>query len=328
MDAVDYIEEEGIATGDSDTLPWHLDRLDQANLPLDLMYGPIGDGSGADIYILDSGINYDHEEFEYRAKYGGYDPVDEYSLQFESDHQRQNGRDCHGHGTHVASLSGGKTFGSAKGVHIYSIRVLNCGNSAPWSVVLDGLDYVMRTAPNSKRPSIISMSLSGDFHRAVNDALIHVVARGIHVVTVAGNGKADACTRSPASSAVALTVGGTRDGDGLYTLGSGTNYGECVDVFAPGERIVAADMDCNNCSKELSGTSMAAPLVSGLAAIYLTRQPLLTPAELKQKFIDESLKNKLNYNGIPQEYWSKTANRLVTTPGTIGICFGKYSSTE
>ena len=311
---VDYIEEEGIATGTQDkNLLWYLDRIDQPQLPHDYFYNPIGDGSGADVYILDSGISYDHEEFEYRAKYGGFDAVDKYEEVTPS--LARNGSDCHGHGTHVASLCGGKTYGSAKKVRLYSIRVLQCNNAAPWSTVLEGIDYVVTVATQRRRPAIISMSLGGSFYHAMNAAVASAVRQGVHVITVAGNGREDSCSQSPSSSNHAVTVAGTRYGDGLYLRGSGTNFGACIDIFAPGELIRAADHRCRNCSKYLSGTSMSGPMVSGIAAIHLSRQPLLTPLELKQKLIDESIKNVINYAGMPNNFRQRTPNRLVYIPG-------------
>ena len=320
LPGVDYIEEEGFAFGEQSQndsiLPWQVDRIDQNRLPFDYIYSPIGDGSGVDVYILDSGINYDHEEFEYRAKYGGYDPVDEYAINVESksNHRRLNGRDCHGHGTHVASVCGGKTFGSAKKVNIYSIRVLACNNAAPWSVVIDGLDYVSRVVPERGRPAIVSMSLSGAYFKAVNDIVDRLTQEGITVVTVAGNGKADSCSRSPGSSDSAITVAGSSSVDGLY---SSTNYGLCVDIFAPGSRIRGADMNCTKCYKYQSGTSMAAPLVSGVAAIHLSRKPRLTPAKVKAALIRDSVRDALFYNEetIPRSSWTLTKNQLLQVQG-------------
>ena len=315
MPGVDYIEEEGFAVGDQDDtiLPWHLDRITQTFLPLDFSYGPIGDGRGVDVYILDSGINYDHDEFESRAKYGGYDPVDEYNGN-DNSAQKQYGRDCHGHGTHVASLCGGKTYGSAKKVNIYSIRVLGCNNAAPWSVVIDGLDYVSRVVPQRGRPAVVSMSLSGSYHRAVNEVVERLIAEGITSVTVAGNGKVDSCGRSPASSNSIITVAASNSTDGLYRS---TNYGLCVDIFAPGSRVLGANHSCTNCSKYLSGTSMAAPIVSGIAAIHLSRKPRLTPAAVKQQLISDAVNNVLVYDEaiIPSSFWDRTKNRLLQVQG-------------
>ena len=312
LPGVDYIEEEGFATGDQDDtiLPWHVDRIDQKSLPLDYRYNPIGDGKGVDVYILDSGINYDHEEFEGRAKYGGNDPVDDHFTSLP----KQYGRDCHGHGTHVASLCGGKTYGSAKKVNIYSIRVLGCNNGAPWSVVIAGLDYVSDVAQERGRPVIVSMSLSGAYHKAVNDVVEKLESEGITVVTVAGNGKADSCSRSPGSSDKAITVAASSSIDGLY---GSTNYGLCVDLFAPGSRILAADWNCTKCSKYLSGTSMAAPIVSGIAAVQLSRKPRLTPADVKKLLISESVSDILAYDTeiIPSAYWERTTNKLVQLTG-------------
>ncbi|KAL5493194.1 hypothetical protein EMCRGX_G014336 [Ephydatia muelleri] len=145
---VDYIEEEHMAYGtQSGQLPWHLDRIDQRPRTPNYFYQPIATGAGVDVYIVDGGINYYHEEFENRAIYAGYDAVDVYLNLSRSDQRR--GLDCDGHGTHVASLCGGKTYGSAKGVTLLSLRALDCAGRAPYSVILDALDYVARTAPQS-----------------------------------------------------------------------------------------------------------------------------------------------------------------------------------
>lgn len=314
---MDYMEEEGYANGMQVDIPWHLDRLDQLVPKLDHGYWPIGDGSGVDVYILDSGINYDHEEFEYRAKYPGIDPTDEYNIGIDDGTRivRQYGLDCHGHGTHVASLCGGKTFGVAKKVRLHSVRVLGCNNAGPWSVVLAGLDFVVELVKKTNRPSIISMSLGGDYYGVVNTAVTNTIRQGVHVVVAAGNGQSDSCTRSPSSNQFAITVAGTKEGDGLYLLGSGTNFGRCVDIFAPGERILAADRICKNCSIVLSGTSMSTPKVSGLAAIMLAREPLLSPVDLKSKMIEESIKDVINFDGMPEVYKKVTLNRLATVQG-------------
>ena len=270
-----------------------------------------------DIYILDTGITFDHEEFEYRAKYAGYDPVDQY-LQGTNSFQRMSGRDCHGHGTHVASLVAGKTFGVAKKASLYSVRVLRCDNSAPWSIILDGLDFVSSIVPERGRNAIVSISVSGSFHRSVNDAIKALYQQGIPVVVAAGNNHGDACSRSPASSAYAITVGATNSENGLYAL---TNYGRCVDIFAPGVSLLGALYNCRNCVANMTGTSQAVPLVSGAAAVYLSESPLLTPSQLKQKVLDNSLEGIINFDVIPETQRSVTPNRLLSIgKSDIAVC--------
>eukprot|EP00731_Ephydatia_muelleri_P010949 Em0005g1535a len=297
---VDYIEEEHMAYGtQSGQIPWHLDRIDQRPRTLDHFYQPIASGAGVDVYIVDCGINYYHEEFQNRAIYAGYDAVDAY-LGLKD--KTRKGLDCFGHGTHVASLCGGKTYGSAKGVTLLSLRALDCTNFAPWSVVLDALDYIARTAPQRGRRAIVSMSLAGDYFQAINDAVRKLYSLGIPVIVAAGNDWSDACSQSPASSPYAITVGGTRNGDGLYN-------------------ILGADYTCNNCSKYLSGTSMATPIVSGVAAMLLQREPSLTPAALKAKLVATATVGAIDFSSIPARYKDSTPNKLLCIPGSCGGVF-------
>ena len=321
LPGVEYIEEEGFVVGDEldkdDILPWHVDRIDQTHRPLDNIYSPIGDGHRVDVYIFDTGINYDHEEFECRAKYGGYDPMDEYEINSENvNRTRQYGRDCHGHGTHVASLCGGKTYGSAKKVNMYSIRVLGCNGRAPWSTVIDGLDYISGVVPVRGRPAIISMSLGGSYYTVVDEMVERLVEEGITVIAGAGNRRDDACSVLPAGSNSSITVAGSNSMDGLYQR---TNYGACVDIFAPASTVRGANINCIRCYRYRSGTSMATPLVSGVAAIHLSQKPWLTPADIKTILINEAASNVLIYDEsiIPQSYWTVTKNRLLQIQGNI-----------
>ena len=163
---------------------------------------------------------------------------------------------------------------------------------------------------NPRRPSIISMSLGGGYTSSVDTVLKNVLNKSIPIVAAAGNDEGDACLKTPASTPGVITVGGTAKGDDVYYY---TNGGSCVDILAPGDIIQGADHTCNQCSciKTLSGTSMSTPIVSGVIAIHLQKQSNLTPAEITQKLIQESLKNKLNYRYLPVKLRLTTANRLL-----------------
>ena len=250
------------------------------------------------------GINYDHVEFENRAKYSGYDPVDN----FQRPRVPQRGRDCDGHGTHVASLAAGRTRGSAPKATIYSVCVLDCQGSAPYSVIIDGINDAVQKIKANGRPSVISMSLGGGASRSTDDAMRRAHSMGVTVVVAAGNEEDDACFYSPARSSYVVTVGGTARGDGLYTF---TNGGRCVDIFAPGQSIPGANYRCNSCSITFSGTSMATPFVSGVVAILLQRQPRLTPDQVKERLISDSLKNVINFSIFSSSMSSASPNRLL-----------------
>lgn len=289
-------------------MPWHLDRLDQQTLPLNQQYWPLGTGKGVDLYILDSGINFAHDEFENRAKYSGYDPMDVYNS------ENRKGTDCHGHGTHVASVAAGKIYGVAKDVRVYSVRVLDCTNNGAWSVVLDGLDHVSRVVAERGRPAVVSMSLGGGYFRAVNDVIQQLHSQGVFSVSAAGNERTDACSVTPASSDYTFTVAGSSRTDGIYYY---TNYGQCVDIFAPGAVITGADHRCSHCSKLSSGTSSATPMVSGAAAILLSQEPLLKPRALGNKLLASVVQNALELTEIPTRDRALTKNRLLQVTGEM-----------
>lgn len=299
---------EGSAVG------WHLDKLDQVSSHLDGIFAPGGTGRGVDIYVIDSGINMDHSEFESRAMYAGIDLVDEYLS------TNNKGRDCNGHGTHVASLAAGKTAGVAKEAMMYSLRVLDCQKMGKQSSVLKALDYVTNAHMKNNRSTVIVMSLLGSKSLLLNSAVDHAVREGIVVVTAAGNNRKDSCNYSPGSSSSSINVGATDNSNFLYQLGQfGTNYGKCIDIFAPGVRVHGANYRYKNGFVSLSGTSMACPLVAGAAAILLQHFPTLSPNRIKDALIDTSTKNTINFSHFQPPLQGSTENRLLHINGK-NIC--------
>jgi subtilisin family serine protease len=241
---------------------WGIDRIDQRNLPLSTTYTyPDQGGAGVHAYILDTGIDATHPEFGTRVG-AGFDFVD----------NDASPDDCHGHGTHVAGTIGSATWGVAKQVTVHSVRVCDCGGFCPSSRVIAGIDWV---TANHIGPSVANISLHNGFVQAENDAVTNSIAAGVTYGIAAANDNLDACNDSPGSTPNALTVGATDTSD---TRASFSNWGPCLDLFAPGVNIHStwlAGSDADN-----SGTSMAAPHVVGAAALYLGLNPTATPAQV------------------------------------------------
>ena len=239
---------------------WGIDRVDQRT-GLNTTYNYTATGAGVRAYVIDTGIYTAHTQFGGRAGVG-----------FDSVGDGQNGQDCHGHGTHVAGTIGGATYGLAKSVGLTAVRVLNCAGSGSFSGVIAGIDWVTY---NHNGPSVANMSLGGGFSQPVNDAVTRSIAHGVTYAVAAGNEGQNACNVSPASTPGALTVGATGNTDVRAAF---SNFGPCVDVFDPGVSITSAWIGSNVATNTISGTSMAAPHVAGLSALFLQASPYATPA--------------------------------------------------
>ena len=225
------------------------------------------DGTGVHVYIVDTGIRTTHTEFTGRIGSGSSSVEDGNGVE-----------DCNGHGTHVASSSAGTSYGMAKGATLHPVRVLNCQGSGTTAGVIAGIDFVRTDCPNQDGPCVANMSLGGGAAQALDDAVANAVAAGIPFAVAAGNENQNACNVSPAREPTALTVGAVDDNDGRASF---SNYGSCVDIFAPGVSILGAWKDSDTATNSISGTSMASPHVAGAIAQYLQAYPDATPADVE-----------------------------------------------
>lgn len=266
---VAYVEEDSIVTLDATqtNAPWGLDRIDQRNRPLNGTYVFNYTASNVRAYVIDTGILTTHNDFGGRAAnnfdaFGG------------------NGADCNGHGTHVAGTIGGATYGVAKGVQLRGIRVLNCQGSGTNSGVIAGVDWVRL---NHVAPAVANMSLGGGISTALDTAVNNLSNAGVPIAVAAGNSNANACNSSPARAANAITVGSTTSTDARSSF---SNFGTCLDLFAPGSSILSTWFTSNTATATLSGTSMASPHVAGVAALYKGQNPSASSATVRNAIVN------------------------------------------
>ncbi|WP_200769539.1 S8 family peptidase [Fontimonas thermophila] len=266
---------------------WGLDRIDQRNLPLNSTYVyPDSAGAGVHVYIIDTGINAGHTEFSGRIGAGrNFAPNAGGSLLCQlvglgcPAPDPVNTADCNGHGTHVAGTAVGTTYGVAKRATVHAVRVLGCNGSGSNSAVIAGVDWV---AANAVLPAVANMSLGGGDSAALDQAVQNAIASGVTFVVAAGNDNANACSGSPNKVPEAITVGATTRTDARASY---SNYGSCLDLFAPGSDITSAWYTSNTATNTISGTSMAAPHVAGAAALVLGANPAATPAQVRDTIV-------------------------------------------
>ncbi|HYR08334.1 MAG TPA: S8 family peptidase [Longimicrobium sp.] len=289
--AVEYIEQDQLFeyTATQSGATWGLDRIDQRNLPLSGTYTHTATAGSVRAYIIDSGINPSHTQFGGRAAVS-YDATG------------GNGIDCNGHGTHVAGTVGGSTYGVAKAVLLRAVRVGTCGSSLYTADIVEGIDWVRA---NHTKPAVANMSLGGGASSSINTATTNLINAGVTVVVAAGNSNTNACNGSPSGVTAAIVVAASTSTDARATY---SNYGSCVDLYAPGSSITSAWYSSTTATNTISGTSMASPHVTGVAALYKATFGDASQATVQSWIVNNSTANVItgNITGTPNRLLYKS----------------------
>ena len=305
-DDLSFMEEALGELQDTSSIEWNIDRIDQRKNKLDHSYNPKGNGHGVDVYILDTGIRYTHSDFKGRAKYSGYDAID----QLVKSGKKMKGLDCNGHGTHCAGTIGGRQYGVAKQATLYSARVLDCSGTGAVQGILDTMEFIIKKRKDEKHQTkaVFSMSLGVSKITTFNEGVNNAVKNGVVVVAASGNQGGNSCNYSPGSAALSLAVAATGSDDASTSF---SNIGLCTDIFAPGSNIKSAGHDCDTCTAVKTGTSMACPHVAGYVAIILSLDSSLTPQQVKEKLIKDSTKGTVDFSLMANDLKTTTANRFL-----------------
>jgi serine protease len=276
---VAYVEEDGevFLNATQTNATWGLDRIDQRDRPLNGTYIYDYTASNVRVYVIDSGIRASHNQFGGRVLAGA---------NYINDGRGTN--DCNGHGTHVAGTVGGSVHGVAKQARLVPVRVFGCTGGSSNSIIIAGIDWV---AANRVLPAVANMSLGGGASTAIDNATNNLINRGVTVVVAAGNENQNACNVSPARVANAITVGSTTSTDARSNF---SNFGSCVNIFAPGSSITSTWHTSNTATNTISGTSMASPHVAGVAALWLGTSPSASPATIRNHIYNRATTNRLS----------------------------------
>ncbi|XP_054240092.1 proprotein convertase subtilisin/kexin type 9 [Indicator indicator] len=313
MPHVEYVEEDSYVFAQS--VPWNLGRI-LLSQPSSGGYSPPNKGDLVEIYLLDTSVQSTHREIKGRVFVTDFENVPE---EDGSRFHRQASK-CDSHGTHMAGVLSGRDAGVATGASIHSLRVLNCQGKGTVSGTLIGLEFIKTNLEAQPYvPLVVLLPFAGAYSRTLNAGCQWMAQLGVVMVAAAGNYKDDACLYSPASEPEVITVGATNSEDQPASIGTlGTNFGRCVDLFAPGDDIIGASSDCSTCFTAQSGTSLAAAHVAGIAAMLLSAKPQLSLAELRQRLLHFATKNVMDMAWFPEEQRLQTPNCVAGLPARLG----------